>query len=149
MTPLPAAARDRVEPQPLTLERLFADPSLDGASLRAVRPSPDGRFVAYLKGRDDDAQRRDLWLVGRDGRHARMLVDTERLGSGAALSEAEKMRRERARLGGSSGLVDYSWSSDGSFVAFEPAGDVLTGKLYGETRRMPSSAAPEYDPNHP
>src|SRR3546814_21195007 len=60
MTPLPAAARDRVEPQPLTLERLFADPSLDGASLRAVRPSPDGRFVAYLKGRDDDAQRRDL-----------------------------------------------------------------------------------------
>src|SRR3546814_17018098 len=103
-----------------------------GASLRAVRPSPDGRFVADLKGRDDDAQRRDLWLVGRDGRHARMLVDTERLGSGAALSEAEKMRRERARLGGSSGLVDYSWSSDGSFVAFALDGDVYTVTLDGK-----------------
>ncbi|MBB5705880.1 S9 family peptidase [Sphingopyxis panaciterrulae] len=147
MTPLPAAARDRVEPQPLTLERLFADPSLDGASLRAVRPSPDGRFVAYLKGRDDDAQRRDLWLVGRDGRHARMLVDTERLGSGAALSEAEKMRRERARLGGSSGLVDYSWSPDGSFVAFALDGDVYTVTLDGKTRRLTSSEASEIDLN--
>src|SRR3546814_9277576 len=60
MTPMPAAALDTVEAKPLTLERLFADPSLDGASLRAVRPSPDGRLVAYLKSRDDDAQRRDL-----------------------------------------------------------------------------------------
>src|SRR3546814_16968463 len=84
MTPLPAAARDRVEPQPLTLERLFADPSLDGASLRAVRPSPDGRFVAYLKRRTDEAQRRALCLVGRDGRTPRSHVDTKRQGEGPA-----------------------------------------------------------------
>src|SRR3546814_4610248 len=112
MTPMPAAAFDTVEAKPLTLEWLFADPSLDGASLRAVRPSPDGRLVAYLKSRDDDAQRRDLWLVGRDGRNARMLVDTATLGSGAALSEAEKMRRERARLGGSSGLRSEEHTSE-------------------------------------
>src|SRR3546814_16602034 len=68
MTPMPAAALDTVEAKPLTLERLFADPSLDGASPRAVRPSPDGRLVAYLQSRADDAKRRDLWLVGRDGR---------------------------------------------------------------------------------
>src|SRR3546814_18453780 len=92
---------------------LFAYPSLYGASRRAVRPSPDGRLVAYLKSRDDDAQRRDLWLVGRDGRNARMLVDTATLGSGAALSEAEKMRRERARPGGSSGMVAYRWAAAG------------------------------------
>src|SRR3546814_10150978 len=69
MTPMPAAALDTVEAKPLTLERLFADPSLDGASLRAGRPSPDGRFVAYLKSREDAAQRRDLWLVGRSEAH--------------------------------------------------------------------------------
>src|SRR3546814_17484086 len=57
MTPMPAAALDTVEAKPLTLERLFAYPSLDGASLRAVRPSPDGRLVAYLNSRDDDAKR--------------------------------------------------------------------------------------------
>src|SRR3546814_14068087 len=74
-----------------------------------------------------------------------MLGDPERLGSGAALSEAEKMRRERARLGGSSGLVDYSWSSDGSFVAFALDGDVYTVTLDGKTRRLTSSKASEID----
>src|SRR3546814_14948889 len=57
------------------------------------------------------------------------------------------MRRERARLGGSSGLVDYSWSSDGSFVAFPLAGDVYTVTLDGKTRRPTSSEASEIDLN--
>src|SRR3546814_19549017 len=113
MTPLPAAARDRVEPQPLTLERLFADPSLDGASLRALRPSRDGRPATYLKSRDADAQRRDLSLFGRAGRHARMRLATARPGHGAALAERQEMRRGRRTLERSTGRERVStWRAE-------------------------------------
>ena len=39
-----------------------------------------------------------------------MLVDSKKVGSGAELSEAEKMQRERARIGGSKGIVAYDWA---------------------------------------
>ena len=35
----------------LTIERIFAAPDLSGASLRSPQLSPDGRYVAYLRGR--------------------------------------------------------------------------------------------------
>ena len=44
----------------LTIERLFAGPDLSGASLRSPRISPDGRFVAYLKGKDSNKDQLDL-----------------------------------------------------------------------------------------
>ena len=42
-----------------------------------------------------------------------MLVDSKKLGTGAELSEAEKMQRERARIGSLTGIVSYYWAPDG------------------------------------
>src|SRR5215204_3296111 len=45
----------------LPLERLFAAPDLSGPTLRGVRISPDGKLIAYLRTREDDKDRYDLW----------------------------------------------------------------------------------------
>ena len=83
----------------LTLERVFASPSLAGPVPRAVKLSPDGRYVTVLRGRPDDRERYDLWGFDRKVGEWRMLVDSKKLSSGRELSEAEKMQRERQRIG--------------------------------------------------
>jgi dipeptidyl-peptidase 4 len=82
----------------LSLERLFAGPDLTGPNLRGVKISPDGRLVAYLRARDDDKDRFDLWAFDvRDARD-RLLVDSRTLaGADRALSTEEEARRERQR----------------------------------------------------
>src|SRR6476661_5116115 len=82
----------------LTLERIFASPSLSGPTPRLLKLSPDGGLATMLRNRADDRNRYDLWAVDTTTGQARMLVDSARVGSGAALSEQEMMRRERARL---------------------------------------------------
>ena len=52
-------------PQTLSLERVFASPGLAGAVPRAVKLSPDGRFVTVLRARADDRERYDLWGFDR------------------------------------------------------------------------------------
>ncbi len=82
----------------LTLERLFAAPDLSGPSLRGVKISPDGRLVAYLKAREDDKDRFDLWAFDVRKSRDRLLVDSRTLaGADRALSAEEEARRERQR----------------------------------------------------
>src|SRR6478735_792409 len=93
----------------LPLDRLFASPSLAGPSPRALKLSPDGKLATVLRSRPTDKDRFDLWAIDTVTGKQRMLVDSEKVGSGAAVSEAEKMRRERAQAGNVRGIVDYDW----------------------------------------
>ena len=77
----PASAAD------LTLERLFASPSLAGPSPRLPKLSPDGRLVTLLRNRADEKDRYDLWAIDAATGAARMLVDSRKIGSGAEVSE--------------------------------------------------------------
>ena len=88
------------EAQELTLERVFASPSLNGQTPRQVKFSPDGKYLTLLRNRADDTSRYDLWGFDIATGEWKMLVDSEALGSGRELSEDEKMQRERARVGG-------------------------------------------------
>ena len=90
---------------PLTLERVFASPAIGGRTPRAVRLSPDGKWVTSLRPRPDDRERFDLWAMPTDGGDWRMLVDSTKLGTSGQLTEAEKMQRERARSAGTKGIV--------------------------------------------
>jgi dipeptidyl-peptidase-4 len=49
---------------------------------------------------------------------------SEKLSSGRALSEAEKMQRERQRIGDLKGIVTYSWAADGKSVLVPLDGDL-------------------------
>lgn len=138
----PAAAP--AQPQ-LTLERIFASPSISGPKPRLLKLSPDGRLATLLRNRDDDRDRYDLWAVDTTTGAARMLVDSARVGTGAALSEDEMMRRERARLSGVRGIVTYDWAPDGRSILVPLDGDLYLAGLDGTVRRITETPETELD----
>src|SRR5262245_52582186 len=77
-------------PGKLPLERLFSAPDLAGPTLRGVKVSPDGRLVAYLKARDDDKDRYDLWAYDVPAARHRQLVDSRTLGGADRALSAEE-----------------------------------------------------------
>ncbi|WP_100644440.1 S9 family peptidase [Alteromonas facilis] len=117
----------------LTIERIFASPSLDGSAPIKLRISPDGQRVTFLKGKASDAQRYDLWEYHIASGETRLLVNSDDLHKGNEnLSDEEKARRERMRLSGT-GIVDYTWSADGTALLFPLAGDAYYYKLATES----------------
>ncbi|PKP90381.1 MAG: S9 family peptidase [Alphaproteobacteria bacterium HGW-Alphaproteobacteria-16] len=130
----------------LTLERLYTSPDLSGSTPRALRLSPDGRLVTVLRNRPEDALRFDLWAMDTATGEWRMLVDSEKVGTGAELSEAEKMQRERARIGGTRGIVAYDWAPDGQSILVPLDGDIYLATLTGEVRRLTATEASELNP---
>ncbi|HEY0412189.1 MAG TPA: S9 family peptidase [Allosphingosinicella sp.] len=136
----PAAARD------LTLERVFESPNLAGPSPRLPRLSPDGRLVTLLRNRPDEKDRYDLWAIDAATGAARMLVDSRKIGSGAEISEEEKMRRERLRIAGTRGITDYAWAPDGRALLVPIDGDLYLAGLDGSVRRFTDTKATEIDP---
>nr|WP_245196590.1 DPP IV N-terminal domain-containing protein [Sphingomonas jejuensis] len=135
----PAAADD------LTLERIFASPSLSGPQPRGLKLSPDGRWLTSLRNRPDDRERYDLWATDTTTGESRMVVDSQRIGSGAELSEEEKMQRERARIGGTRGIVAYDWAPDGRSILVPLDGDLFIAALDGSTRRLTETPGTELD----
>ncbi|MEM8798460.1 MAG: S9 family peptidase [Pseudomonadota bacterium] len=115
---------------PLTIERLFSDPDLNGAVPSLARFSPDGRFVSYLKPKDGDYLTNDLWVYEIAAGEHRVLVDSASF-EAVALSEAEKARRERKRIQ-SSGIVEYSWHPDGTKVLVPLSGDLFLAHIGGD-----------------
>jgi dipeptidyl-peptidase-4 len=131
--------------RPLTIERIFSSPSLSGPTPRLARLSPDGRYATLLKARADDAERYDLWAIDTRTGAQRMLVDSAKVGSGGPISEAEKMRRERARVGGTRGIVDYDWAPDGKSLLVPIDGDLYLATLDGRVRRLTNTPDTEID----
>lgn len=123
--------------QKLTLERVFASPDLAGPQPRALKLSPDGSLVTLLKPRADEKERLDLWAIDSKTGVERMLVDSKKTGSGADLSEAEKMQRERDRsVAGSTGITSYDWSPDGKSILVPVDGDLYLAGLDGKITRL-------------
>ncbi|MCM8730329.1 DPP IV N-terminal domain-containing protein [Hephaestia sp. GCM10023244] len=140
-----AQAQD-VAPQKLTLDRVYGEPALAGPSLRGLRLSPDGTLVTLLKARPDEQARYDLWAIDTATGAERMLVDSKKVGTGAELSEAEKMQRERLRIGGDRGIVTYDWAPDGKTILVPLDGDLYLATLDGKVTRLTQTEAGELNP---
>lgn len=140
-----AAPPPGVPQKKLTIERIFASPPISGAVPRALKLSPDGRYATMLKPRAEDRERFDLWATDTSSGQPRMLVDSTKIGGGE-ISEAEKMRRERARVGGTKGIVEYEWAPDGKSVLAPVDGDLyLADVATGAVRRLTNTPATEID----
>jgi len=137
--PVPAA-------QSLTFERVFASPGLSGAVPRGVKLSPDGRYLTLLRNRADDRERYDLWGFDRTTGKWTMLVDSLKLGSGKDLSEAEKMQRERLRIGDLKGIVTYEWAADSKAILVPLDGDLYLARLDGTVQRLSDTPEDELNP---
>jgi dipeptidyl-peptidase-4 len=108
----------------LTLDRLHADPALSGPGVRALRVSPDGERVTFLRGRPDNQFQLDLWEYNMKDKTTHRLVDSKKLVPTENLSLEEKARRERMRTASLSGILSYSWSPDGKQLLVPIAGDL-------------------------
>ena len=140
-----AAPPPGVPQKKLTIERIFASPPISGATPRLLKLSPDGRYATLLKPRAEDRERFDLWAMDTSSGQLRMLVDSTRIGGGE-ISEAEKMRRERARVGGSKGIVEYELARDGKSVLTPVDGDLYLAEVAtGAVRRLTNTPGTEID----
>jgi len=123
-------------PAKLTVERIFASPSLEGSAPKQLKISPDGQRVTYIKGKENDYERYDLWEYHIPSKQTRMLFNADDLHTGAeTLSDEEKARRERKREYGS-GIMRYFWSNDGKALLFPLAGDAYYYKIGSEKARQ-------------
>jgi dipeptidyl-peptidase-4 len=137
---MPAEAQDGTK---LTLERVFSAPDLDGTAPRLARLSPDGTLLTLLRNRAEEPTRYDLWAMDSASGEWRMLVDSKKLGSGAELSEAEKMQRERKRIGGITGIVAYDWSADSKSILVPLEGELYLATLDGAVKKLPAAPGPK------
>ncbi|MEJ0085370.1 MAG: DPP IV N-terminal domain-containing protein [Pseudomonadota bacterium] len=134
----------------LPLARLFAAPDLSGPTLRGVKISPDGKLIAYLRAREDDRDRFDLWAYDVAAKRDRRLVDSRTLaGADKALSAEEEARRERQRTSAYSGIVEYSFAPDSRHLLIPLNGDLyvydLARKPAVAVRRLTSTEGYETD----
>ncbi|MCH6485093.1 S9 family peptidase [Pseudoxanthomonas sp. LH2527] len=110
----------------LTLEAITGSAPLSGPTLTKPQVAPDGSRVTFLRGKDSDRNRLDLWEYDIASGQTRLLVDSSVVLPGEeVLSDEEKARRERQRIAALSGIVDYQWSPDGKALLFP-----LGGELY-------------------
>ncbi|MDO7842796.1 S9 family peptidase [Sphingomonas immobilis] len=145
---IPGAAMPAEAPtEKLTLERVFGSPDLAGPQPRALKLSPDGTLLTSLRPRADDKDRLDLWVRDTRTGEERMLVDSRKIGSGAELTETEKMQRERARIAGSKGIVKYEWAPDGKAILVPLDGDLYLATRDGETRRLTATPGGQLNPD--
>ena len=142
---VPVMAQQTPQAQPLTLERVYASPSLGGPRPRVLKLAPDGRLATLLKSRPSDKDRFDLWAVDTATGQSRMLVDSEKLSSGAALSEAERMNRERRRIADVKGITDYAWAPDAKRLLVPVDGDLWVAALDGNVTRLTQTPETETD----
>lgn len=120
-------ASDRAvwSPDGLQPDRVFTSPSLHGPVATAVKLSPDGGLVTYLKATPGNPYRLDLWSAPTAGGEPKLLVPGDAVDPpGAVLSDKEKARRERNRTAALSGVVDYQWDRKGERLLI-PAGGAL------------------------
>lgn len=126
MTLPPATSSAAPAPGRLTLEAITGSAPLSGPTLMKPKVAPDGSRVTFLRGKEDDRNRLDLWEYDVASGQTRLLVDSRVVLPGdEVLSEAEKARRERQRIAAYSGIVDYQWAPDGKALLFP-----LGGELY-------------------
>ena len=133
-----------VNAKKLTIERIFSSPSLSGNSMRGLQISPDGSRVTFLKGKESDYEKMDLWEYHIASGKTQLLFDSNDLISGEeVLSDEEKARRERMRIRGS-GIVSYQWSEDGEALLFPLGGDVYYYRV-GEKKARKIIDTPQFE----
>ncbi len=130
----------------LTLDRIYSSPALSGQTPKSLKFSPDGKRVTYLQGKQENSSRYDLWEYNLATQENSLLVDSNDIFSGPEnLSDEEKARRERQRVYGS-GIMEYTFSSDGTALLFPLNGDVYYYNLTEKSaKRLTETEAFETD----
>lgn len=89
--------------------------------------SPDGERVLFLRSQSGNDPQNSLW-EHKDGNERQIVDPALLIEDDDVLTQAEKVRRERARESGD-GIVSYATDTQGTLVAFALAGRLFTVNL--------------------
>ena len=115
---------------------------------RNITVSPDGRRVIFLRSSAGDDPVNALWVLDVDTGHERLVADPGTLlddQAADAVTEEERMRRERMR-DGSSGITAYATDPACRVAAFAVNGELCTAGLLSGTSRRLTVEGPVHDP---
>jgi dipeptidyl-peptidase-4 len=148
-----AASGPAAEAAPaLGIERIFADPPLDGRRPLQAQIAPGGSWVSFLKPGVADSEVLELWGQPLPQGTPRRLVSATDLLAGKAqkLTEAEKMALERKRIS-QRGITSYQWcGEDDATLLFPLSGDLYVARLTARgvtaQRLTTDDDVPEQDP---
>src|SRR5882762_6473071 len=108
----PAGAR-----RALTVERIYAQPSLSGRLTRGLAWTPDGKSLSYfeIKGSGKEAKT-ELWVMDATSGERRLLVAAGKLES---ILTVDTSRPTQATGLGRRAPSQYQWAPDGAGILFE------------------------------
>ena len=108
----PAGAR-----KALTVERIYAQPSLSGRLTRGLAWTPDGKSLSYfeIKGSGKEAKT-ELWVMEATSGERRLLVAADKLES---ILPVDTSRPTQATGLGRRAASQYQWAPDGAGILFE------------------------------
>ncbi|SEK34077.1 dipeptidyl-peptidase-4 [Roseateles sp. YR242] len=149
----PIAALAAKATAPLSLERVYSDPPLQGRTTRQAEISPDGTWVSFLRPSAADSDQLELWAQPTAGGEPRKLVSADEVlgGRRQQLTEAERMALERKRIT-QGGITSYQWCGpDGQTLLFPLSGDLYLVRLTAQgpqaQRLTQDENVPEQDPS--
>ncbi|WAC75578.1 DPP IV N-terminal domain-containing protein [Roseateles sp. SL47] len=150
--PLTALAEAKKAATPISLDRIYADPPLQGRTTRQAELSPDGAWVSFLRPSATDSEQLELWAQPTAGGAPRKLVSADEVlgGRRQQLTEAERMALERKRIT-QGGITSYQWCGpDGRTLLFPLSGDLYLVRLTDQgpqaQRLTQDPEVPEQDP---
>jgi dipeptidyl-peptidase-4 len=101
----------------LTIERIYAQPSLSGRLTRGLAWTPDGKRLSYFetKGSGKEAKT-ELWVIDAASGERRLLVAADKLES---ILPVDTSRPTQATGLGRRAPSQYQWAPDGAGILFE------------------------------
>ncbi len=114
--PLPYRIDDSAPPKPLTVDRIYSQPSLSGHLTRGLAWSPDGKQLTFFDetGASKTAKL-ELWIMDASTGERQVLIPGENL---AAILPAERSNRSQATGLGRRAVSEYEWAPDKSALLF-------------------------------
>src|SRR4029077_9324930 len=118
-SPRSAAQQTAASGKALTVERIYAQPSLSGRLTRGLTWAPDGKQLSYFetKGAGKEAKT-ELWVMDAANGQQRLLVGSDKL---ETILPAETSRATQATGLGRRAPSQYQWASDGTGIFFQGA----------------------------
>jgi dipeptidyl-peptidase-4 len=120
--------------QPLTVERIYSQPSLSGQLARGLQWSPDGKLLTFFekRGSGKDAQT-ELWSIEASSGARKLLISSDKL---LSILPATPAKANQATGLGRIAPSQYQWSPDSSALLFQAEQSLTWFDLKTQTPRI-------------
>ncbi|MGB6546240.1 MAG: DPP IV N-terminal domain-containing protein [Candidatus Acidiferrales bacterium] len=128
-----ANAQEAKPPAPLTVERIYAGPSLAGRELTDIAWSPDGSRVTFLQdGAPSGGARPEMWIADAATGQQHVMLDQDHLAKllGPAVSRGQQTGLGRVTP------PSYFWAPDGKAVLFASASELVWYDIATQASRI-------------